>query len=70
MTTFVELVLTNKMSLKHIDDFIDLWHSHPVSGVGLIEALGFTEQEYAEWIICDSTLESIIARHKMEVINL
>lgn len=47
---FKEQYLSGLCDIGHIDDCVEAWHSAPENGVGLVEYLGLTEQEYAEWL--------------------
>jgi len=58
--TFVQLVLSGKLSAEEIDEFVADWHASNDSRK-LSEALGFSNKEYALWAEKPAALGQIIA---------
>lgn len=60
---FVQDCLSGYTTPDKIDDYVSTWHKSS-STEGLREFLGFTETEYAEWLINPNILLDILCRRK------
>jgi hypothetical protein len=61
-TTFIQLVLRGQRHPGEIDDFVAAWHASN-DPRKLSEALGFSEDEYANWVEQPASLDRIIIAH-------
>ena len=61
--TFVESCLEGDVFEDEIDLFVDHWHDSDCA-CGLDEYLGFTAEEYAEWVRNPGSLRAILFAHK------
>lgn len=47
---FKQQYLSGLCGFDHIEDCTEAWHKGPENGIGLVEFLGLTEQEYENWL--------------------
>lgn len=47
---FKQQYLSGQCEFAYIDDYVEAWHKAPENGIGLLEFLGLTEQEYESWL--------------------
>ena len=57
--TFMDSVISGKVSMSAIDDYVDNWHDGN-SNLELHEFLGLTHDEYTQWVEKPGSLEDII----------
>lgn len=58
-TRFVDLVMTGRIPLSDIDDYVEKWHEGGGFGMELHEYLGLTEQEYRMWVVDPDVLTAV-----------
>lgn len=64
--SFVESCLAGEARADQIDRFVDEWHESDI-GCSLAEYLGFSGEEYAEWVENPESLSVILFAHKHHV---
>ncbi len=64
--SFVESCLAGETHAVEIDRFVDQWHESDFA-CSLPEYLGFSDEEYAEWVENPQSLSVIMFAHKHHV---
>src|SRR3546814_9065580 len=65
-TTFISAILAGQASPLDINLWIDVWHEHDFDDANRLELpafLGFTNEEYAQWLIKPNVLQAVLAGH-------
>ena len=65
-TTFISAVIAGQASPLDINLWIDLWHEHDFDDAQRLELpafLGFTNEEYSQWLIRPNVLQDVLADH-------
>ena len=68
-SSFVDQFLRGDCVLNSVDDFVDQWHVGD-STLPLSEFLGFTPEEYAHWVECPDSLETILFARKTKLASV
>ena len=64
--SFVQSCLSGEARPDEIDHFVDQWHESNAA-CSLAEYLGFSDEEYAEWVETPERLSVILFAHKHHV---
>ncbi len=64
--SFVEACLAGEARADEIDQFVDQWHESDF-GCSLADYLGFSDEEYAEWVENPQSLSVILFAHQHHV---
>lgn len=58
--TFVEAYIKGLAFASHVEDWVEAWHAGITPYKELYEALGFTPDEYSEWVKTPSYIHKIL----------
>lgn len=62
--SFLQQCVDGTAEIDEIDDFIEHWHTVPEDEVPLHSYLGFSKEDFANWIKSDASLEDIVNKLK------
>jgi DNA-binding transcriptional ArsR family regulator len=61
--TFFSSYIRGEAAAHDIDDFVDTWHAGG-TGMSLPDFLGFSQKEYALWVVRPDSLESLLKKKR------